>query len=215
MSKPAKILIVDDHPLVREGLTARISKLPEMTVCGEAPDVESALGLLETTQPDLVVVDLALKDGHGLDLIKRIKASGAAPKILVLTAYDEALFAERALRAGAQGYVHKQEAQNMLITAIRKLLRGEHYLSPRMTQHLIGQAIGERDAAQTVACLSDRELQIFELIGRGKSTREIAAELKLSVHTIETHRERIRAKLHLANGMALTQRAVRWVIENT
>lgn len=211
----AKVMIVDDHPLVREGLIARISTLPEVTVCGEASSVESALRLLETTRPDLIIVDLALKDGHGLDLIKRVKQSSCATKILVLTAYDEALFAERALRAGAQGYVHKQEVQDTLIAAIRKILGGEHYLSPQMAERLISQAVGAKGAAQTVADLSDRELQIFELIGRGNSTRDIAAKLNLSVHTIETHRERIRAKLHLASGIALTQRAIRWVIEKT
>lgn len=207
-------MIVDDHPLMREALVARVSACPDLTVCGEAADAEGALRLLAEAQPNLIVIDLALKGGHGIDLIKRVKKLAPAAKMLVLTAYDETLFAERVLRAGAQGYVNKQEAHKALIDAIRKVLRGEIYLSPQMTQRLIGQAIGGAGAALTVEDLSDRELQIFELIGRGMTTREIAEHLKLSVHTIETHRERIRAKLGLRNGAELTQRAIHWVIEN-
>lgn len=214
MNEPARILIVDDHPLVREGLTARVSACPDLTVCGEAANVEEALGLLRTAEPDLIVIDLALKVGHGLDLIKHVKHARTGTKMLVLTAYDEKLFAERALRAGAHGYVNKQAAQQELIGAIRQVLRGGHYLSPQMTQRLIGRAVGNTGAPLTVDELSDRELQIFELIGKGLSTREIADHLKLSVHTIETHRERIRAKLALHSGAELTQRAIRWVIEN-
>lgn len=215
MNEPAKVLIVDDHPLVREGLAARLSGLPDLVVCGEADSVEDGLRLLRIAKPNVIVVDLALKDGHGLDLVKRVKRSGSDAKMLVLTAYDETLFAERALRAGAHGYVSKQEAQHALIGAIRKVLGGELYLSPGMTQRLVSQTLGStRSAPLTAEKLSDRELQIFELIGRGAATRDIAAQLKLSVHTIETHRERIRAKLALRNGTELARQAIRWVIEN-
>lgn len=134
------------------------------------------------------------------------------PKVLVVSAYDEALFAERALRAGAQGYINKQELQGSVIEAIRKLLRGELFLSAEMTQQLAGQAVSGRIASQGVEALTDRELQIFQLIGRGITTRAIAEELRLSVHTIESHRENIRLKLNLRNGTQLLQRAVLWTL---
>lgn len=208
-----RVLIIDDHPLVREGLSARISAQPDLQVCGEASTIEEALRLIRTTHPGLVIVDLALKQGSGLDLIKQVRAGGTAPKILVVSAYDEALFAERALRAGAQGYINKQELQGSVIEAIRAVLRDELYLSPEIGRRLAGRALGRRSVIQGIEALSDRELQIFELIGRGQSTREIAQHLKRSVHTIETHREKIRAKLNLRSGSELVQQAVRWVIE--
>ncbi len=208
----ASILIVDDHPLVREGLAARIASQPDLSVCGEAAGVDEALELLRTKSPAVVIVDLTLSGGHGLDLIKKAVRSGTDAKLLVLTAHEETLFAERALRAGAHGFVTKQEAQGEVLEAIRTVLRGERYLSETMTQRLVGQALGSGPAAD-VESLSDRELEIFELIGRGTSTRAIAEQLHLSVHTVETHRENIRAKLGLRNGAELVQRAVRWVYE--
>jgi DNA-binding NarL/FixJ family response regulator len=208
------IAIVDDHPLVREGLAARISAQPDMEVCGEADDIESAMEMIVATQPSLVIVDIALRDGHGIDLIKRIVAAGINTRMLVVSAYDESLFAERALRAGALGYINKQELQGKVVEALRTVLRGERYLSSEMTQRLIAQAIGSRAAAGGTEALTDRELQIFQLVGRGKSTREIANELNVSVHTIDSHREHIRAKLDLRTGTELIQRAVQWHIEN-
>lgn len=212
-SSRAKILIVDDHPLVREGLTARISAQPDLQVCGEAADVDSALDLVLSTGPKLVIVDLTLKSGHGLDLIKKVAQSAPGTRMLVLTAHEEALFAERALRAGAHGFVSKQEAQHEVIDAIRAVLRGERYLSGSMTQRLVGLVVGPPGRPTGVASLSDRELEIFQLIGRGESTRSVAEQLHLSVHTVETHRENIRAKLNLRNGAELVQRAVKWVLE--
>jgi DNA-binding NarL/FixJ family response regulator len=208
------IAIVDDHPLVREGLSARISAQPDMEVCGEADDIESALELVVTKRPSLVIVDIALRDGHGIDLIKRIVAAGVHTRMLVVSAYDESLFAERALRAGALGYINKQELQGKVVEALRTVLRGERYLSTAMAQRLIAQAIGSKAAQGGTEALTDRELQIFQLVGRGKSTREIAHELNVSVHTIDSHREHIRAKLDLRNGTELIQRAVQWHIEN-
>jgi len=205
---------VDDHPLVREGLAARISAQPDMEICGEADDLESAIGMIESTRPSLVIVDIALRDGHGIDLIKRIVAAGINTRMLVVSAYDESLFAERALRAGALGYINKQELQGKVVEALRTVLRGERYLSSEMTQRLIAQAIGSKAAAGGTEALTDRELQIFQLVGRGKSTREIANELNVSVHTIDSHREHIRAKLDLRTGTELIQRAVQWHIEN-
>jgi DNA-binding NarL/FixJ family response regulator len=208
------IAIVDDHPLVREGLAARIAAQPDMEVCGEADGIESALELILGKRPALVIVDIALRDGHGIDLIKRIVAAGVNTRMLVVSAYDESLFAERALRAGALGYINKQELQGKVVEALRTVLRGERYLSSAMAQRLIAQAIGSKAAQGGTEALTDRELQIFQLVGRGKSTREIANELNVSVHTIDSHREHIRAKLDLRNGTELIQRAVQWHIEN-
>jgi DNA-binding NarL/FixJ family response regulator len=209
-----RIAIIDDHPLVREGLATRIDAQPDMQVCGEAADIQSALELIVTTLPALVIVDIALKDGHGIDLIKKIVATGIPTRMLVVSAYDESLFAERALRAGALGYINKQELQGKVLDAIRTVLRGERYLSAAMAQRFIAQAIGGRTAQSGAEALTDRELQIFQLIGRGRSTREIAQELNISVHTIDSHREHIRSKLDLRNGNELIQRAVQWHIEN-
>ena len=208
------VAIVDDHPLVREGLAARISAQPDMEVCGEAADIESALDLILSKRPSLVLVDIALRDGHGIDLIKRIVAAGVTSRMLVVSAYDESLFAERALRAGALGYINKQELQGHVVEAMRTVLRGERYLSSAMAQRLIAQAVGAKSAQGGTELLTDRELQIFQLIGRGKSTREIAGELNVSVHTIDSHREHIRAKLDLHTGTELIRRAVQWHIEN-
>ena len=208
------VAIVDDHPLVREGLAARISAQPDMEVCGEAADIESALELIVTKRPSVAIVDIALRNGHGIDLIKRIVAAGVNTRMLVVSAYDESFFAERALRAGALGYINKQELQGQVVEALRTVLRGERYLSAVMSQRLIAQAIGSKVAHGGTETLTDRELQIFQLIGRGKSTREIAQELNVSVHTIDSHREHIRAKLDLRNGTELIQRAVQWHIEN-
>jgi len=215
MDRVAKILLVDDHPLIREGLAGRIAAQPDMTVCGEAADITGALAQIIATDPDLVIVDLALKNGHGLDLIKAIRARTDKIKILVISAYEESLFAERTLRAGAQGYVNKQALQEKAIEAVRSVLSGRRYLSLELTEQLVGHAIGPNVKAQHgVESLSDRELQIFELIGRGNSTSIIAGQLHLSVHTIESHREKIRAKLKLLNGTELMRRAVQWVLEN-
>jgi DNA-binding NarL/FixJ family response regulator len=213
MSDPVRVLIVDDHPLVREGLAARISMQPDLQICGEASDADQALSLVESTRPAIMIVDLALKRGSGLNLIKTVKAGGAGPRILVVSAYDESLFAERALRAGARGYINKQELQGSIIAAIRALLRGELYLSPNMTERLAHQAVSGNVASRGVEGLSDRELQIFQLIGRGDSTRSIAEQLHLSIHTIESHREKIRIKLNLRSGSELLQRAVQWLLE--
>src|ERR1700760_3167566 len=208
------IAIVDDHPLVREGLAARISAQPDMEVCGEADNIESAMEMIVATRPALVIVDIALRDGHGIDLIKRIVTAGVDTRMLVVSAYDESLFAERALRAGALGYINKQELQGKVVEALRTVMRGERYLSPAMAQRLIAQAIGSKVVQGGTEALTDRELQIFQLVGRGKSTREIANELNVSVHTIDSHREPLRAKLDLRRRTELIQRAVQWHIEN-
>jgi DNA-binding NarL/FixJ family response regulator len=209
----AKVLIVDDHPLVREGLAARIAGEPDLEVCGQASDVDDALALLDATAPALIIVDLTLKTGHGLNLVRKVSQRAPHAKILVLSAHEEALFGERSIQAGAHGYVNKQEAQEKVIAAMRAVLRGERYLSKELIQRLIGRAAVKRAKVGGIASLTDRELEVFELIGRGKSTRSIAQTLHLSIHTIESHRENIRAKLSLRNGAELVQRAVQWVLE--
>jgi DNA-binding NarL/FixJ family response regulator len=214
--KTVKILIVDDHPIVREGLAARIARQPDLTLCGEAEDVADAMELVKTTQPDVAIIDLSLKSGQGLDLIKRIHACSASTKTLVCSMYDESLYAERALRAGALGYVNKQEMSEKIIEAIRHVLEGKIYLSPRMTERLLERAVGSSPqlVQSPIETLSDRELEIFKMIGQGRTTRQIAGELHLSIKTVETHRENIKSKLNILNAAELSREAVQWVMEN-
>lgn len=201
---------MDDHPLVREGLAARISVERDLEVCCSTADPKEALALFHAGRPELVVVDLALKHGSGFDLIKTLVAAGPAVKVLVVSAYEEELFAERVLRAGAHGYLNKQELQGTVIEAIRTVLGGGIYLSAAMAQRIANQVISRRGAQSGFEALSDRELQVLELIGRGSGTREIAGQLRISVHTVESHRENIRLKLGLRNGTELLRRAVLW-----
>jgi DNA-binding NarL/FixJ family response regulator len=214
--KLAQILIVDDHPLIREGLRARIAAHADMAVCGEAADVSQALTAFKAVKPDLVIVDLALKTGHGLELIKELRACDPLVKILVVSAYDESLYAERALRAGALGYISKEKCRESVIDAIRAVVDGRRYLSPQMTERLVGRAIAGRDpqAVSGVEQFTDRELQVFQLIGQGLTSSAIARQLYLSSHTIDTHREKLKLKLNLKTGAELTQRAVQWILEN-
>ena len=211
----ARILIVDDHPMMREGLSVRISAQADMQVCGEAADVDEALRQVEDTRPDLIIVDLSLRRGHGLDLIQRIKASHPAVKMLVVSQFEESLYAERSLRAGALGYINKRECQENIVQAIRMVLAGRRYISPEMTAHLVAQTIevGGSSGMDPVARLSNRELEVFQLIGQGATTSSIAGQLHLSVHTIESHREKIRHKLGLKNGAELTRCAIHWVLQ--
>ncbi len=214
--KTARILIVDDHPIVREGLAARINRQEGLEVCGEAEDVADAFELVKTQNPDLVVVDLSLKSGQGMDLIKKIKARGLETKILVSSMYDESLYAERVLRAGALGYINKQELSEKIIDAIHDVLAGKIYLSKNMTERLLQRAVGSPPQLiqAPIDALSNRELEIFKMIGKGMTTRQIAGELHLSIKTVETHRENIKGKLDLPNSAELAREAVQWVMEN-
>ena len=214
-NSPAKVAIVDDHPMVREGLTARISRYADLEICGEAADVAEAIDLVQRTDPDLVIVDISLKSGNGIDLIKQIKSQNERVKMLVSSMHDESLYAERALRAGAMGYINKQEMPEKLIEAIRHVLAGKVYLSPQMAERMLNRSLGRGGPAESspLQKLSDRELEVFELIGQGLSTRAIANQLSRSVHTIETHREKIKVKLNLTSGAELQQRAVQWMLE--
>jgi DNA-binding NarL/FixJ family response regulator len=211
----SRIMIVDDHALVRHGLGQLISGEPDLEVCAQAATMDEAMELL-STNPDLIVVDISLKEGSGIELIKQIKVKHPDVHMLVSSMHDESLFAERALHAGAKGYINKQESTDKVLDAIRHVLDGHIYLSPKMTDRLLhgvveGQKIPETSSIEK---LSDRELQVFELIGQGMSTRQIANQLHLSVKTIETHREHIKSKLNLKNGAELSRHAVRWVLES-
>lgn len=209
----ARVLIVEDHPLVQEGLRARINDQADFEVCGVADDVDEALQLAEKAHPDIMIVDLTLKSGNGLDLIKRLRAHGHRARILVVSAHDERVFAERALRSGAQGFLNKQELQGNVIDALRTLRAGELFLTSAATQRLAGLVAAGSGPLGGVEALSDRELQVFQMIGQGYGTRSIAERLHVSPHTIESHRERIRLKLQLESGTELIQRAVQWVLE--
>ena len=209
------VLIVDDHPIVRRGLADMIACQPDLEVCGEAADVAEAMRQVDLSHPDVVIVDLSLRGGHGIELIEQIRARDDHTRMLVSSMHDETLFAERALRAGAMGYITKQEPTENLLEAIRQVLRGEVYLSPRMTGRLLR---GLRDGASIqqdpIRSLSNRELQVFEMIGQGMTTQQIARTLGLSPKTIETHREKLKDKLSLRNSAELNRRAVQWVLES-
>lgn len=216
-SPPSRVLIVDDHPAVREALALRISRHADLAVCGEAAELDEALQLVSETKPDAAVIDIGLKTGNGLDLIKRIKARGEPVRILVWSMYQESLYAERVLQAGALGYITKDQATDKIVDAIRHVLGGKIYLSEAMTEKLLfrihdGSVLGESDRPED--CLSDRELEVFQLIGTGLNTPEIATRLSVSSKTIETYRFRMKEKLHIADGKELFRRAVRWVDEN-
>ncbi len=212
---PSRILIVDDHQLVREGLTLRISLEPDLCVCGEAASQDEALAQLDLAQPDLIIVDLSLKGGDGLGLIKQIKARNPQAKMLVVTGFQESLYGERVLRAGALGFLNKQESTQHLIDAIRTVLTGRRYVSKQLEDRLIEKAIsGEGVGGQSpMERLTDRELEVFRLIGEGRTSGAIANQLFLSPHTVDTHRENIKRKLGLANAGELSQAAVQWVLE--
>ncbi len=213
--KKYRILVVDDHPIVRRGLRELVADEADLEICGEAEDVTQARQQIDATQPDLVVVDLTLKSGHGLELIQETKARNDRIKMLVSSMHDESLFAERALRAGAAGYISKQESPEKLIDAMRCVLRGEIYLSPRMSNRLLHRlAAGESLDKDPIESLSDRELEVFQMIGRGLSTKQVSRELDISHKTVETHREKIKAKLNLKNSTELSRHATQWVLEN-
>ena len=208
----AKVLIVDDHPLVRTGLAQLIGDSPDLEVCGEAGDMSEALKRIEAVKPDLAIIDLSLSGGSGLDLIEHIKARNPEILMLVASMHDETLYAERVLAAGARGYVNKQEAQDRIVHAIRQVLGGKVYLSERMTERMLSGLVDLGSEKRDIESLSNRELQVFELIGRGVSPGHIAAQLNLSIKTIETHQARIKKKLGLESAHQLTQRAIRWVM---
>ena len=211
-----RILIVDDHSMVREGLRLRLSAFPDLMICGEATTEDEAIEMVNKTNPGLVIVDISLKSGHGVELIKRIKAIDPKVKMLVSSGFQESLYAERALRAGALGYLNKQDSGEKVIDAIRTILLGERYVSAAITERLVSQALGNRsESADPIDTLTDRELEIFRSIGNGKTSGTIARELFLSIHTIDTHRENIKRKLGVKNAAELSRHAVQFLLENS
>lgn len=207
------ILIVDDHPMLRRGLAALIETDPDLSVCGEAETCQDAMLALRDMRPDLVIIDLALRESDGLDLVKQVKASYPETPTMVLSMHDEAVYAERALRAGARGYVSKQQLDETVLDAIRRVLGGETYMSEQLKSRLAAKFIGGKtlQTDSPLDALTDRELQVFRLIGSGRSTRQIAERLSLSVKTIESHCEHIKQKLTLHSSTELAHRATLWV----
>lgn len=211
----ARILIVDDHPLVRLGLRQLISDEANLEVCGEAEGASQALELMARLKPDVAVIDISLKEGNGVELLKKAKSRFKSVKLLVYSMHDEVLFAERTLRAGAMGYVNKQTANESIVAAIEQVLEGKIVVSDRVTERMLARMASsdERGAMEPVASLSNRELEVFELIGRGLTMREIADRLNRSIKTIETHRERLKRKLSLDGPNELLRRAMQWVVD--
>jgi len=215
-SKPTtRILIVDDHPIVREGMSALLAKEPDFEVCGEAEDVPSAIRLIDESRPNVVTVDISLENGSGIDLIRRIAKSDPSIRMVACSLHDERLYAERAMHAGALGYVNKHEATQTIVTAIRRILQGKVYLSDQISEQLAHRLIGGRgkEVQPVVESLSDRELDVFRMIGNGLTSAQIARELHLGVKTVDTYRSRIKQKLKLTNTAQLAREAAQWVLE--
>lgn len=211
MTATHRIVIVDDHPIVRRGLAGLINDEPDLQVVGEASTIAQAYTVLDEHRPQLALIDLSMGDGHGLELIKQVRANEWGVKMLVVSMHDEALYADRVLRAGAAGYLRKDQATDHIVEAIRRVLGGKLYLSASAESRVTTKVVdGETTAVSAVGTLSDRELEVFEMIGDGLGSREIAEMLHLSIKTVETYREKIKAKLTLKNGNELIRHAVLW-----
>lgn len=213
MDQPIKrVFLVDDHPMVREHLALLINQQPDLEVCGEASDAAQAMEGIEKNQPDIAIIDLSLKSSNGLELIKDIKARGWGTPVLVLSMHDEGLYAERVLRAGGFGYINKQESSGEILQAIRKVIDRQIHVSGDLAAMMLKRMMGGgKIEASPVESLTDRELEVFQMIGRGHGTRSISEALGLSVKTVESYRARIKEKLQLEDGVQLLQRSVLWV----
>lgn len=211
-----KVLIVDDHALLRHGLKELMSGEPHLVVCGEAEDHQEAMHLVREKNPDVMIVDIALKTGNGLELIKTIKASHPGARVVVLSMFDENLYAERALRAGAMAFVSKQQPSSAILEAIHAVLAGQIYLSEKMTRQLLQRSVGHNGVApmSPIELLSDRELEVFQLLGNAATTVQIAKELHLSPSTVETYRTRLKNKLNIDSTAELVRQATLWVMEH-
>ena len=210
-----KVLVVDDHPIVRQGLAEMINREPDLSVCGDAADMQKAVHLIEALRPDILIVDISLDGPDGLDLLKHIRTQDPTLPVLILSMHDESIYAERALRAGANGYIMKQEATDNVLDALRRILNREIYVSPRITNKMLQQFVGGTNTDKrhsSVDDLSDRELEVLRLIGAGHGTRQIAEELHLSVKTVETYQAHLKEKLVLRNSRELVQYATRWTM---
>lgn len=210
--RPRRVLLVDDHPIVRQGLARLIGEEGDLTVCAEADDQATTRDAIAASHPDIAILDISLKDANGITLIKRVKTWRPELPILVLSMHDEALYAERALRAGASGYVMKQEPPGWVIGAIRRVLAGDIVVSERMSNLLLQRLVEgrQRSARGGHELLSDRELEVLQSIGAGYSTRQIAKNMHVSIKTVESHRTRIKQKLKLRTATQLVQYAIRW-----
>jgi DNA-binding NarL/FixJ family response regulator len=211
--KGYKVLLVEDHPMFREHLSQLINRDLGMFVCGEADNVRDAMRLIRHTQPDIAIVDISLRGSSGLELLKDIKAQGLSLNVLVLSMHDEELYAERALRAGAKGYITKNEASTEVVKAIHCVMQGAVYASKQVTSRMLTRMTQRRVPPElaSLETLADRELEVFQMLGRGKSTREIAQMLNLGETTVETYRARIKDKLQLKSAAELYLRAGQWV----
>jgi len=211
-----KIFLVDDHPLVREWLTNLLHQQADLIICGEADDAAAALAAISTTEPDLAIVDISLKHSSGLELIKDLKAQNPALPVLVLSMHDESLYAERVLRAGAHGYINKSETAQKVVEAIRRVLNGKLYISEKVAEIMTTRAIAGRNTTSVslAELLSDRELEVFQKLGNGIGTRQIATDLSVSIKTVEVYCARIKEKLNLTSATSLLREAVRWVEAN-
>jgi DNA-binding NarL/FixJ family response regulator len=211
--RKAAVLIVDDHPIMRSGLAQLIAQEDDLELCGEAEDVHGALKAIEELEPDLAIVDIALKEGSGIELIKDIKVRWPKLPVLVLSMHDESFYAERVLRAGARGYVTKAEASSRVIEGVREVLKGGVYVSEKAASKMLGRLVagGSTAPAFPIDRLTDREFEVFELIGQGLQTRQIAERLHVSVKTVDAHREHIKDKLDIGSATELLKYAVQWV----
>jgi DNA-binding NarL/FixJ family response regulator len=212
-SEKIRVVVVDDHPIVRQGLAELISCQDDMIHCGDAADSADALDVIARTSPDVAVVDISLRSSNGIELIKELHSRHPALTVLVLSMHDESFYVERVLKAGARGYVTKDEAAETVISAIRKVLDGQVYVSQQMASKVLSKlASGKADRpSRPEDRLSDRELQVFELLGGGLPTREIAERLNVAIKTVESHRENIKRKLDISNASELVQKAIQWV----
>jgi DNA-binding NarL/FixJ family response regulator len=212
MTQKTKVLLVDDHPMVREWLATLINQQSDLEFCGEADSAPKAMQMVDLVRPDVAIVDISMEGGSGIELIKNIKASHPEVRVIVLSMHDEALYAERALRAGARGYIMKREATKGVLQAIRCVLGGKLYLSDKMARMMAEKFVDGRPATEgaMIDKLSDRELEVFQLLGRGCSTRQIADELHVSFKTVQAFSARIKEKLNLDSATALLREAVRW-----
>jgi DNA-binding NarL/FixJ family response regulator len=208
-----RVVLVEDHPMFRDQLAQLINKEPGMNVCGETDNIQDAFNLVECSQPDIAIVDLTLKGAGGLELIKNLKAKEINVPVLVLSMHDEALYAERVLKAGARGYITKNEASKEVMTASHAVLRGEIYLPAKIASRILESVAIGRKGENGIGQLTDRELEVFELIGHGRTTREISNCLHLGMSTVDTYRARIKTKLSLENSSQLAHEAIRWVSE--
>ena len=213
-ARKTRVFVVDDHPIVRQGLALLINREQDMAVCGEAEEAQSAMQEIAVTRPDILVVDISLNGPDGLELLKAVRTKHPHLPVLILSMHDESIYAERALRAGANGYIMKQEATEKVLEALRRIVNREIYVSERVANKMLQQYIGGNTGAQRspVADLTDRELEVFRLIGEGHATRQIAEELHLSVKTVESYQAHIKEKLSLRSARELMQHAIQWSI---